>query len=425
MDRATGKPGIGLRWWIIGLVTLGTILNYLARSSLSVAAPTLMEVFEMNTQQYSYVVFSFQAAYTVMQTFSGAILDFLGTRIGFGIFIIGWGLANMAHAAATGWFSLAFWRGLLGSFEAAAIPGGLKVVSEWFPPKEKTVATGIFNMGSSIGNMIAPALVAFCILYFGWQAAFLVTGGLSLIFAAVWFLLYRSPEHSRRLSQAELEHIQSGEGEAGELAKPARWQDVVRTSGFWSIAIPRFMAEPAWQTFNFFIPLYLVMVWDFSLTDLALWAWLPFLAADAGSLIGGLTAPALMRWFGVDLLSSRKLTVTLGSFLMVGPACIGLATSPGMAIALFCVGGFAHQMLSGALLTLSADLFDRKAVGTATGMAGSIGWIGGAIFTLIVGGLAETVGYNPLFVMLALFDLVGAAVLWFLLRSKPARANAI
>ncbi|RYY37248.1 MAG: MFS transporter, partial [Sphingomonadales bacterium] len=222
-------PIMGLRWWIITLVTVGTILNYLARSSLSVAAPTLMQVFDMNTQQYSWVVFSFQAAYTVMQTFSGAILDWLGTRVGFAIFVVGWGIANMCHAFSTGWFSLAFWRGLLGSFEAAAIPGGLKVVSEWFPPRERTVATGVFNMGSSIGNMIAPALVAFCILYFGWQSAFLITGGLSLVFAAIWYFVYRSPEQSKRLSQAELAHIQMAGDDAGVVARPAHWRDVVRT----------------------------------------------------------------------------------------------------------------------------------------------------------------------------------------------------
>lgn len=409
-----------LRWWIIGLVTLGTVLNYLARSSLSVAAPTLMEVFAMDTQQYSWVVFAFQAAYTVMQTFAGAILDLLGTRLGLFLFIVGWAIANMGHAFSGSWLSLAFWRGLLGSFEAAAIPGGLKVVSEWFPPAERTVATGVFNMGSSIGNMIAPALVAFCIVYWGWQSAFLVTGGLSLAFAFVWYALYRRPHNDRRLGAAERAHITAGDDdEPGD--RPACWQDVVRTRGFWSIAIPRFLAEPAWQTFNFFIPLYLVAVWDFQLKDLALWAWLPFLAADAGSLLGGLTAPFLIKRFKVSLLASRKLTVTLGALLMVGPACIGLATTPGMAIALFCVGAFAHQMLSGALLTLSADLFDKRAVGTATGMAGSIGWIGGATFTLVVGALADTVGYNPLFVLLAAFDLIGAVLLWALLRDRPHR----
>lgn len=166
-----------LRWWIISLVTLGTILNYLARSSLSAAAPTLKEVFSLTTQQYSYVVGAFQAAYTLMQPIAGYVLDLLGTRLGFAIFAIGWSLSNMLHAFAAGWQSLAACRGLLGLTEASVIPGGLKVVSEWFPRQERTVATGWFNIGSSLGAMIAPPLVIFCIYVWGWESAFLITGG--------------------------------------------------------------------------------------------------------------------------------------------------------------------------------------------------------------------------------------------------------
>ena len=158
-----------LRWWIIGLVTLGTILNYLARSTLSVAAPTLKDQFHMDTQQYSWVVLAFQASYTVMQTVAGTVLDALGTRLGFFVFAVGWALANMAHGLATGWQSLAFFRGLLGASEAAAIPAGAKTVSEWFPPRERPLATSAFQMGTSVGNMIAPPLVAFCILMWNWQ----------------------------------------------------------------------------------------------------------------------------------------------------------------------------------------------------------------------------------------------------------------
>ena len=180
VKRRIGK----LRWWIIGLVTLGTILNYLARSTLSVAAPTLQAEFAMSTEEYSWVVLAFQASYTVMQTVAGGVLDALGTRLGFFLFAIGWALSNMAHAFATGWPSLAFFRGLLGATEAAAIPAGAKTVSEWFPPRERPLATSAFQMGTSVGNMIAPPLVAFCILWWGWQEAFLVTGALSLFWAA-------------------------------------------------------------------------------------------------------------------------------------------------------------------------------------------------------------------------------------------------
>jgi MFS transporter, ACS family, hexuronate transporter len=407
--------GLGkLRWWIIGLVTLGTVLNYLARSSLSVAAPTLKETFTMSTEQYSYVVMAFQIAYTVMQPVAGSVIDALGTRLGFAIFAAGWAIANMMHAFATGWPSLAFFRGLLGATEAAAIPGGLKVVSEWFPARERTVATGWFNMGSSLGNMIAPPLVAFCILYFGWQSAFVVTGGISLIWAMLWYRLYRRPERHARLGEAERAHILDGRvAETG--ARSIGWRAIIRTRRFWSIAIPRFLSDPAWQTFNFFIPLYLVAAWDLDLKQIALWAWLPFLAADLGSLAGGYLAPFTMRRFGASLITSRKIVMTSGAVLMLGPACIGLASGPGVAIALFCIGGFAHQMLSGALLTLAADLFDSSSVGTASGMAGSAAWIGGTLFTFIIGQSADLYGYEPLFAALGVLDVLAAIVLWTLL----------
>lgn len=407
-----------LRWWIIGLVTLGTILNYLARSTLSVAAPTLKAEFAMTTEQYSWVVLAFQASYTVMQTVAGSILDAVGTRLGFFIFAIGWGLANMAHGLAVGWQSLAFFRGLLGATEAVAIPAGAKTVATWFPPRERPLATSLFQMGTSVGNMIAPPLVAFSILAFHWQAAFYITGALSLVWAWLWWFGYRDPDQHPRLSVEERALIDEGRSE-DVTGKPATRTEVLKSRSFWAIALPRFLSEPAWQTFNFFIPLYLVAVWNLDLKQIALWAWLPFLAADFGSLAAGLL-PAWLMKRGAPLLASRKITMTIGALCMLGPACIGLATSPGMAIALFCIGGFAHQMLNGALITLCADVFDRRTVGTASGMAGTSAWVGGMLFTLLIGQSADQFGYNPLFVALAGLDLIAAVVLWALLKSRAA-----
>lgn len=402
------------------MVTLGTILNYLARSSLSVAAPTLKGTFAMSTEQYSWVVAAFQGAYTIVQPIAGHILDLIGLRLGFALFAVGWSLSNCAHAFAVSWHGLAFCRALLGGTEAAAIPAGIKVVGEWFPPRERTVATGWFNIGSSLGSMIAPPLVIFCIYAWGWQSAFIVSGGVGLLWAALWYWGYRPPSEHPRLRESERRYIDAGKAEEAPPADGAAdtWKALLRTRDFWSIAIPRFLADPAWHTFTFFIPLYLVDARGMDLKSVAAFAWLPFLAADAGSLVGGYYAPWLMRHFRVSLLTSRKIVVTTGAFCMIGPACIGLAGSPGMAIALFCIGGFAHQMLSGALMTLSADLFDRHLVATATGMAGSAAWIGGMSFSLIVGALADTVGYNPLFVCLAVFDFIGAIVLWTLLSRR-------
>jgi len=410
-----------LRWWIIGLVTLGTILNYLARSTLSVAAPTLTAKFSMTTEQYSWVVLAFQASYTVMQSVAGALVDILGTRLGFFLFAVGWALSNMAHATATGWQSLAAFRALLGATEAAAIPTGAKVTSMWFPPRERPLATSMFQMGTSIGAMVAPPLVAFCILAWNWQASFLVTGALSLFWAVLWWWGYRDPDQHPRLTPEERALIARAQ-EDNEPIKPATRKAVLQSHSFWAIAIPRFLSEPAWQTFNFFIPLYLTQVWQLDIKAIALWAWLPFLAADFGSLAAGL-APAWLMRRKISLINSRKITMAFGAMFMAGPACIGLAGSPGVAILLFCIGGFAHQMLNGALITLCADVFDSRAVGTASGMAGTAAWVGGMLFTLLIGQSADEFGYSPLFVALAALDFLAAGVLWTLLRNRASGSH--
>lgn len=416
---------IGWRWRMIGLVTIGTVLNYLARSSLSVAAPTLKGALDMTTQQYSWVVAAFQGAYTVMQPVAGYVLDLIGLRLGFALFAIGWSLSNCLHAFANGWPMLAFFRGLLGLNEAAAIPAGLKAVAEWFPARERTVATGWFNIGTSIGAMIAPPIVVACIALWGWRSAFVVTGAVGFIWAGMWYAIYRPPADHVGLGEAERAYIAEGRApEAVDTGPLLGWRDLLRRRDFWSIAIPRFLADPAWQTFSFFIPLYLVEAKGMDLKGVAAFAWLPFLAADAGSLIGGYYAPWVMRRFGASLITSRKVVVTTGAMLMIGPACIGLTVSPAAAIVLFCIGGFAHQMLSGALMTLAADLFDPRVVATAGGMAGSAAWIGGMSFTLVVGALAAKIGYNPLFACLAVFDLIGATILWSLLRRPLAAQSA-
>jgi len=415
------RPIRHLRWRIIVLVMIGTVMNYLARSSLGAAAPTLVKELGLTTQQYSYVVGGFQLAYTIIQPIAGFLLDLLGAKVGLLIFAVGWSLANMAHGLATGWQGLMGFRALLGLFEGAVIPAGLKVVGEWFPDKERSVATGWFNVGAAVGSIIAPPLVVWCILIGSWRLAFLVTGGLGLIWALAWWFGYAKPQEHPRISPEELAYIEAGQAEAPESgSKRPSWGPIARTRRFWSMAIPRFLAEPAWQTFTFWIPLYLVSVRGMELKQIALYAWLPFLAADLGSIVGGYLSPFFMRVFGASLLAARKFTVLIGALLMAGPACIFLAPNAYMAIALFSVGGFAHQTLSGALITLSTDLFPKHQVATATGMAGSAAWIGGLMFSLVVGALAKSIGYEPLFVCLVFFDLAGALVLFGLLRDGDA-----
>ena len=240
---------------MLGLVMSGTVLNYLARASLSVEAPTLKTSLAMTTQQYSWVVIAFQGAYAAMQPVAGAILDKLGTRVGLALFAVAWSFATMSHAMARRWPSLALARGLLGASEAAAVPAGLRVISVWFPPTERSMAVGWFSI-SSIGNVIAPSFVAFCILWQGWRSAFVIIGVISLVWAVLWYIFYRDPDVpvESTLVQAEPVGIGHVDDRAPEII--TKRSQLLRSRAFWSIAIPRFLAEPTWQTLNFFIPLF-------------------------------------------------------------------------------------------------------------------------------------------------------------------------
>jgi MFS transporter, ACS family, hexuronate transporter len=414
-----------LRWWIVGLICLGTIINYLARNSLAVLAPELQKQLHFSTQQYSYIVAAFQIGYTVMQSICGFALDFLGLQLGFALFAVAWSLSNVLHAFALGWGSLAFFRGLLGLSEAAAIPAGIKAISEWFPAKERSVAVGFFNAGTSLGALLAPPLVIWVLIQANWQMAFVVTGSLGFIFAIIWWIVYRSPKNHRLITDGERLYILEGQEpdkatESGER-KPPPVKKILSSSRFWGIAIPRFLAEPAWQTFNFWIPLYLVNERHMNLKEIAIFAWLPFLAADLGGIFGGYLSPFLMNRFKMKLINSRIAGIVLGALLMIGPGSIGLAATPYVAIALFCIGGFAHQMISALLNTLSADVFDTHEVATANGFSGTAAWTGGLLFSLVVGALATTIGYGPLFAALAVFDLIGAIIVIVLMRAHQAR----
>ncbi|MGD1726223.1 MFS transporter, partial [Klebsiella pneumoniae] len=367
----------GLRWYMIALVTLGTVLGYLTRNTVAAAAPTLMEELHISTQQYSYIIAAYSAAYTVMQPVAGYVLDILGTKIGYAFFAIAWAVFCGSTALAGSWGGLALARGAVGAAEAAMIPAGLKASSEWFPAKERSIAVGYFNVGSSIGAMIAPPLVVWAIVMHSWQMAFIISGVLSFAWAIAWLIFYKHPRDQKKLSDEERDYIiggQESQHQTNNAKKMSPWQ-ILRNRQFWGIALPRFLAEPAWGTFNAWIPLFMFKVYGFNLKEIAMFAWMPMLFADLGCIVGGYLPPLFQRWFGVNLIVSRKMVVTMGALLMIGPGMIGLFTSPYVAIALLCIGGFAHQALSGALITLSSDVFGRNEVATANGLTGMAAWL--------------------------------------------------
>ena len=399
-----------LRWWIIGLVMLGTSLNYLTRATLGVAAPTVLADLNIGTQEYGWITGAFQLG-IMFQPVAGYLLDTLGLRGGMALFAGAWAFITAAHGFATGWPMLLALRGALGLAEGTAHPGGLKVVSEWFPARERGFAGGIYNIGASVGSMVAPPLVAISILLFSWRAAFFVTGALAAIWAIAWYILYRSPEQHAGLSATERDYIVGGrETYLDTAARPSiGW--LLRQRNLWGIALPRLLADPTWGTLVFWLPLYLSTVRGFDLKQIALTAWLPFVAADLGCLFG----PAVAAWLqrrGVGLINARRGAFTLGAVMMTSMMFVGTADSAYTALALLCIGGFAHQTLSVTCITLASDLFPPASVGTAAGIAGTFANGGVLIFSLLMGWLVTRVGYDPFFVALGLLDLLAAAILW-------------
>jgi MFS transporter, ACS family, hexuronate transporter len=406
-----------LRWWMIGLIMLGAVINYLTRSTLAVAAPTLLKDLHITTQEYSWITAAFQGA-IMLQPFCGYVLDVIGLKFGFAIFAIAWSLISMAHGLAHNWQAFAWLRGLLGLAEGSANPAGMKAVSEWFPAKERGMAGGVYNIGASFGSMLAPPLVVWAILHYNWQSAFVITGALGLVWVALWLWFYNSPDKHPALSPEERQHIAMGQEKhlQGDGKRPSVLS-ILAMRNFWGIALPRFLADPTWGTLSFWVPLYLTTVRNFDLKQIAMFAWLPFLAADLGCLFGPAVVLALQKR-GITLINARRGAFTLGACLMTGIAFVGLVESPYAAVALLSLGGFAHQTLSVTVITMSSDLFKRNEVATVAGLCGTCGNLGLLIFSLLIGGLVAKVGYSPFFISLGVLDLVGAALLWTLVRER-------
>ncbi len=412
---------LGLRWWTIALIMVGGILNFLTRNTLAVAAPTVMADLHIDAQHYSWITGAFQGA-IMLQPVAGYILDSIGLKIGMAIFALAWSVISMAHGLAFNWQTLAGLRGLLGFAEGTANPGGMKVIAEWFPARERGLAGGIYNIGASVGSMLAPPLVAWAILAYDWRSAFLITGAVGIVWAALWYRFYEPPSQHPLLSAQESAHIAAGQEAAlAPDAAPPSFLAIAGRRNFWGIALPRLLADPTWGTLTFWIPLYLTSVRHFDLKQIAIYAWLPFLAADLGCRFGPAIAAFLQRR-GVGLIDARRSAFTVGAAMMLGVVFVGFVQSPMTAVALICLAGFAHQTLSITVITMASDLFSRSEVATAAGMAGTCGNLGVLVFSLLIGALVARVGYAPFFVALGLFDLAGAVLLWTLVRPPGADA---
>ncbi|HET7535627.1 MAG TPA: MFS transporter [Candidatus Didemnitutus sp.] len=413
----------GIRWWMISLLMLGAIINYLTRSTLAVAAPTLLGELHISPKEYSWILNTFQGA-LMMQPLCGFVMDTIGLKLAMLIFALTWSLVSMAHGLVSGWPALAGLRGMLGLVEGSANPAGMKATAEWFPAKERGFAGGLYNIGASVGSMLAPPLVGFAILHYNWKMAFVFTGALGLVWAVLWWLFYHPLNRHPSLAAEERAYITAGQ--EAHLQSDGRRPSIASILGrrnFWGIALPRFLADPTWSTLTFWLPLYLTQVRNFNLKEIALTAWLPFLAADLGCLFGGVLVAFFQRE-GVGLINARRGAFTCGAVMMTGMAFVGFVQSPYAALALLCLGGFAHQTLSVTVITMSSDLFKRNEVGTVAGLAGTCGNGGIVVFNTLIGGLVAVIGYTPFFIGLAVLDIVGAVILWTVVRDPRTAAPA-
>ena len=421
---ATGAKRIfrNLRWWVLILFLTGVTVNYITRNSLAILAPELKISLGITTEQYSWIVGAFQLAYTLFQPLCGWLIDAIGLKIGFLVCASIWALTCLLHAGAGSWLQLAILRFVMGGAEAAATPANAKVLGEWFPKKERPVAAGWAGVGFSVGAMLAPPIIYFAHASFGWQGAFLFTGFLAMAWVVLWWLLYRNPEQHPNLSAKELAFIkQDNEPPAVKQGFFTALKSVARNRRFYGIAIPAFMAEPAWGVLSFWVPLYLANEMGMDLKQIAMFAWLPFLAADLGSVVSGYLTRLYIRLTGCTQVNAVVASSITGAFLMLSLALVAITKNPWIAIALISVGGFGHQIISCMLSALVVEKFDKGEMATVNGMRGSFAWISSFLFSLVIGLTADKIGFNPLFVAMGFFDLIGALFLIAFIAERRAK----
>ena len=407
------------RWRICALLFAATTLNYLDRQVLGVLAPDLTRLFGWSEIDYSNIVTAFQAAYAIGLLSAGAIIDKLGTRIGYALTICIWSLAAMSHALAASVFGFAAARFLLGLGEAGNFPSAIKTVAEWFPRRERAFATGIFNAGSNVGAILAPLAVPVVAVTLGWRAAFLFTGILSATWLVTWLIVYRPPGQHPSLSANELAYIRS---DPADSAARVPWSQILRHRQAWAFVAAKFMTDPIWWFFLFWLPKFLNSEYGLTLTGLGPPLIAIYLMADVGSIAGGWIAGRFIKR-GWSVNRARKGAMLICACAVVPIVFASHAASLWTAVVLVGLATAGHQGWSANVFTLTSDMFPRHAVGSVVGLGGLAGAVGGMLIATFTGFLLQTTGsYVPVFIMAGSAYLLALAVVHALApRLEPAR----
>ncbi len=412
-----------LRWWIAGLLAIATALNYLDRQSFPVAVSRIRMDIPLTDQQFSQVNSLFLLAYAIMYMGGGKVMDWLGTRTGYAVMIVWWSAANFLHGTVATVMGLGVYRFLLGMGEGGGFPGSGKAVAEWFPPKERSFAFGIFNTGSSLGAVLAPPLIALIIVKFNWRWVFFLTGSVGFLWAVAWLKLYRPPGKNQRITSEELEYIrrESDFSAVRPAETTIRWLDLFKYRQVWGLMAAKFLTDSAWYFFIFWLPKYLSDVRGLNIKEIGYYGWIPYALMGVGSLSGGWLGSHLIRR-GFTLDHSRKIALALSAILM--PMSLLITASPlSLAIVFFSAAFFAHQFWSANVQTLAADIFPSSVVGSVEGLLGSAGSFGGMLFGLLVGSLVTHHGYTPVFLMAGLLHPVALLLILAVVRRiEPAHA---
>ena len=448
-EASTGTPGtprVGhYRWMICVLLLFAAVINYVDRQIIGILKPTLMSEFNWSDERiYSSIVFMFQLAYAIGFLFAGRFMDGIGVRRGFAISVTLWSIAAMAHGLAgfvTDWTipvlnldsktgfaivmltggaaGLAVARFALGIGEAGAFPASIKAVADWFPKKERALATGIFNSGTNVGAIVTPLVVPWIASHWGWQWAFVITGALGFVWVVWWICVYRQPDEHPRLKPSELAYIRSDPVDPPEKIS---WRKLITHRQTWAFALGKFLTDPVWWLYLFWIPDFFNKNHGLDLKSIGLPLVVIYLVADVGSIGGGW----LSGWFlkrGWTVNRARKTAMLVCAISVLPVMMAAKVSSLWLAVLLVSIAAAAHQGWSANLFTLTSDMFPRKAVGSVVGIGGTAGAVGGMFISLLVGAILQsTKSYVPIFIMAGFMYLVALAVIHLLVpRLEPAK----
>jgi ACS family hexuronate transporter-like MFS transporter len=436
----TGKSQVGyFRWVVCALLFFAATINYIDRQVIGLLKGTLQEQFKFSELDYAAIVFSFQLAYAIGLLLAGRVMDKLGTRKGFTLALVVWSIAAIAHAAAnlfpglrvptvlinppsivllTGAAAgLALARFMLGLGEAGNFPAAIKTVAEWFPKKERALATGIFNSGTNVGAIITPLVVPWITLHWGWQWAFIATGAVGFLWLLFWLPLYRSPEQHPRLSSAELDYIRS---DPPESSTPIPWKKLFPHRQTWAFTLGKFMTDPIWWLYLFWIPDFLHRNHGLNLTSIGLPIVIIYLVADVGSIGGGWLSSSLIKR-GWTVNRARKTAMLVCALSVVPIVFAANVSNLWLAVALVALAAAAHQGWSANLFTTTSDMFPKQAVGSVVGIGGMGGAIGGMLIALVTGAILEATGsYVPIFIIAGVTYLLALLIIHLLVPKLEA-----